>query len=50
MGNTPSVSTLGIVLAPANHTFPGDCEATALYTAEEICAAKAKRWVNWYGE
>lgn len=25
----------------------GECEATELYTAEQVCAEKARRWVNW---
>jgi len=25
----------------------GECDATELYTAEQVCAEKSRRWVNW---
>ncbi|KAK9900673.1 hypothetical protein P389DRAFT_166125 [Cystobasidium minutum MCA 4210] len=39
---------IGVLEPYNNHTFPGACEATELYTAEQVCAEKSRRWVNWY--
>lgn len=38
---------IGVLEPYNNHTFPGACEATELYTAEQVCAEKSRRWVNW---